>query len=144
MSKENSQTANAGKETDKPVDKPRINKYTDLIIWQKSHELTLNVHELVENFPQEERYTLVSQIKRACLAIPTNIVEGFSRWSSKESLRCYGNSDSSLSQLGYLLYLSKDLGYIKEKELTKINEKIDECTKLIRGWIKSIRSRQTA
>jgi four helix bundle protein len=125
-------------------EKAKISSYSDLIIWQKSHELALNIHELVQDFPQEEKYTLVSQIKRLSIAIPTNIVEGFSRWNTKESLKSYGNSDSSLSQLGYLLYLSKDLGYIKDKELNKLNEKIEECTKLTRGWIKSIRNRQSS
>lgn len=122
--------------------KAKISSYTDLIVWQKSHELILRIYELVQKFPADEKYNLVSQIKRVSLAIPTNIVGGFSKWSSKDSLYYYNIADSSLSELSYFCYLSKDFGFIKKSDLDELNEKIEDCTKLLRSWIKGIKERE--
>ncbi|BCB96592.1 hypothetical protein JZK55_17420 [Dissulfurispira thermophila] len=58
--------------------------YKNLIVWQKAHQLALMVYRLIESFPRHEQYALTSQIRRAVLSIPTNIVEGYNRKSKKE------------------------------------------------------------
>jgi four helix bundle protein len=121
--------------------KPKMSGYTDLIAWQKAHELTMHVYKMIEKFPQEEKYNFVSQVKRVALAIPTNIVGGFSRWSAKDSIYYYNQADSALVELDYLALLASEFGYITNSELTKLNEKIEECTKLLRSWMKGVRER---
>ena len=63
--------------------------WKDLLAWQKSHALLLNVYRLVAAFPKNEQYVLVDQIKRAASSVPANIVEGHSRNSRKEFLRFF-------------------------------------------------------
>lgn len=53
-------------------------RFQDLIVWQKAHALTLDVYRLVRSFPEDERFALASQMRRAATSIPANIVEGFS------------------------------------------------------------------
>ena len=62
----------------------KVQSFKDLIIWQKSHQLTLKMYKLTKRFPHEEKFGVTSQIRRAAYSIPSNIVEGHSRNSGKE------------------------------------------------------------
>jgi len=114
-----------------------IEGFEELIVWQKSHQLTLKTYKLTKDFPKEELYGLVSQMRRAAVSIPSNISEGFRRRSAKDSVHFYVMAQGSLEELRYQLLLSRDLGYIAEIEYNKNKELTDECGKLLNGWIKS-------
>ena len=63
------------------------NRWKDLVVWQKAHEMVLKVYRLTKDFPRSETYSLVDQIKRAAYSVPANIVEGHSKNTKKEFLR---------------------------------------------------------
>ena len=92
------------------------NGWKDLMVWQKSHDMVLDIYKLIKDFPKSETYSLVDQIKRAAYSVPANIVEGHSKNTRKDFIRYLYISRVSLEELRYFLLLSKDLGYIaKEK-----------------------------
>lgn len=67
----------------------KIKNFRDLKVWQKAHQLVLQVYRITERFPQSEIYGLTNQIRRAVISVASNIVEGFERKSSKDSLHFY-------------------------------------------------------
>ena len=76
-----------------------INSYKDLLIWQKGIRIVILVYKLVKNFPEDERFALTSQLKRASVSIPVNIAEGAARKSPKEFRQFLYISLGSLSEL---------------------------------------------
>ena len=116
-----------------------IKNFTDLIAYKKSHALVLDVYFLTKKFPLDERFALTDQMRRSAISITSNIAEGFSRNSSKDKAHFYSISKGSLTEIYSQILISKDLGYIKEESI--IIEKIEECTRLISGLIKSAMSR---
>jgi len=117
-----------------------INTFKDLKVWQKSHELALFTYRLTINFPPEEKYALVSQMRRSVVSVASNIVEGFKRKTVKDSLNFYNISAGSLEELKYQLLLSKDLGYLKEKNYLEVMNLADEVSKMLQAWSKSQKS----
>ncbi|WP_092769607.1 four helix bundle protein [Hymenobacter actinosclerus] len=83
--------------------------YRSLQIWQRSHQLTLQLYGLTKNFPREELFGLVSQMRRAAASIPTNIAEGCGRNSDAELARFLTIASGSASELDYQLLLSHEL-----------------------------------
>jgi four helix bundle protein len=104
--------------------------YKNLIVWQKADELAFKVYQLTNTFPKEELFGLTSQIRRAVLSIPSNIVEGYSRKSKKELNRFIDIALGSLAEVEYLIEFSKKLGYIK-KGIDDIEKLITEVGKLL-------------
>ena len=103
----------------------------DLIVWQKAHHLVLEIYRITKEYPQEEKFALVSQMRRAAVSIPANIAEGFRKRGIKDKLNFYNIAQGSLDELG-----SKDLGYVQDNEY--LLERINEAGKLLSGLIKSI------
>ena len=89
-------------------------RFQDLIVWQKSHRLTLEVCRLVRGFPDEERYALSPQMRRAAMSIPANLAEGFASLTEKRRAWHYGIAWSSAEELRNFLILAKDLGYLDD------------------------------
>jgi four helix bundle protein len=90
--------------------------YRDLKAWQLAHELALRVAEAVDHFPRHERFELSSQLRRASLSVPTNIVEGQSRFGAREALRFCRIAGSSLAEVDYLLFFALERGYLSEAD----------------------------
>ena len=82
-------------------------------------------------------FSLTSQIRRAVISIPANIVEGFRRKTVRDSIHFYNIADASLEELKYHLLLSHDLQYINEKEYQEILSLCEEVSKMLNSWIKS-------
>ena len=112
--------------------------YKDLKVWQKADELALEVYKITRNFPRDEIYGLTSQIRRAAPSVPTNIVEGYSRKGDKELARFINIAIGSMAETEYLLDFSKKLGYLTEKEYTKIENLRAEVGKLLWGFYKKV------
>lgn len=112
-------------------------KYKDLIVWQKADQLALDIYVLTEHFPQKELFGITSQIRRAALSVPTNIVEGYGRKSKPELSRFMDIALGSLAETEYLLEFSKKIGYIKTDTL-KIDSLIEEVSKLIWSFKKKL------
>jgi four helix bundle protein len=88
--------------------------FKDLKVWQKAHSLTLDIYKLTQSFPCEEKFGLVSQLRRSVSSIPTNIVEGFKRRSKKDFAHFINIAESSLEETKYNILLSYDLNYLKK------------------------------
>ena len=117
-----------------------MRNFQELIIWQKSHQLTLNIYSISASFPKVEIYGLVSQMRRSSSSIPTNIAEGCGRNSNPEMRRFLIISTGSCSELEYQLILSKDLNYIQGTVYKELSESVVEIRKMIYSFIKNIPS----
>ena len=111
----------------------KIRTFEDLIVWKKSHDLVLEIYRITKDFPSEEKFGLVSQMRRAAVSIPANIAEGFKKRGSKDKINFYNISQGSLSELQYYSTLVKDLGF--KVNLDKINSLILEIGKMLNGLI---------
>ena len=94
-------------------------------VWQLSHSLTLEVYKITTEFPKEELYGLISQIRRASSSIPTNISEGCGRNSDKEFNQFLNIALGSANETEYLLILSKDLNYITNEKFETLEIQIN-------------------
>jgi four helix bundle protein len=119
----------------------KINDFTDLIVWQKGHQLVLFVYEVTRGFPKDELYALTSQLRRSVVSVTSNIAEGFGRQTKKEKIQFYYMASGSLTELRNQLIIVRDLGYIERKEFEKLNECAIEVNKMIHGLIKSIKAK---
>jgi len=117
-----------------------VKDFRDLIVWSKSHELTLEVYKLTENFPKEEMFGLKSQIRRASASIPANIAEGCGRSSNGDFARFLYNGMGSTCELEYHLLLSKDLGYIPANDHKRVDASVVEIKRMLSSLIAKVNS----
>jgi four helix bundle protein len=113
---------------------PPAQKFEDLIVWQKSHQLTLLVYRLTGSFPKTELYGLTSQMRRAAVSVPANIAEGFKRRRNPDKAGCMNIAQGSLEEVRYYFLLARDLGYVKDVE----RPRIDEVARLLTAYIGSV------
>jgi four helix bundle protein len=112
--------------------------FRKLQIWEKSHELTLEIYKVTKNFPKEELFGLTSQIRRSTSSIPTNISEGCVKSSQKEFSRYLYIALGSASETEYLILLSFELNYLNEFEYKKALLDIQEIKKMLTSLILKI------
>ncbi|MFZ7133068.1 MAG: four helix bundle protein [Eubacteriales bacterium] len=115
--------------------------YTDtsrMIVWQKSHELVLKIYNISIDFPKEEMFGLTSQIRRAAVSVPSNIVEGKARGSNKDYRRFLLIARGSLEEIKYQLLLSKDLKYINETRYNDLVILANEIGKMLNSLISKV------
>lgn len=113
-----------------------IKSFQDIKVWQKAHDLVLKIYKITKVFPDEERYGLSNQSRRAAVSITSNIVEGFRRKSLKDRIHFYTIANGSLEELRYQILLSKDLAYINEEEYQNVIILAEEVSKMLNSWIK--------
>ena len=94
-------------------------------IWQLSHQFTLKIYSISNSFPKDETYTLISQIRRSSMSIPTNIAEGCGRNSDKEFNQFLNIALGSASETEYLILLAKDLKYIDDSNYETLSQEIN-------------------
>jgi len=114
-----------------------------LVVLQKSHELVKQIYKITHEFPKEEIYGLTSQIRRAAVSIPSNIVEGKARNSRKDYIRFLLISRGSLEEVKYQWFLARDLHYIQEKTYEEVKDLLDSVGKLLNGLIVALRKTST-
>ena len=102
-----------------------IKSYEDLEVYKEGYALTLEMYKLTKDFPKEEKYDLISQVRRASSSIPLNISEGYGRRTELEFKRFLNISAGSCNEMQVLVSLSKDLGYISEEEYRNAKERYD-------------------
>lgn len=112
-------------------------KYRDLIVFQKADDLAFRIYKLTETFPKSETFGLISQLRRAAVSIPTNIVEGYARKGKKEVSQFINIALGSLAETEYLLNFAKRLGYCKT-DVSDIEGVIEETGKLLWGFYRSL------
>ena len=117
----------------------KINRFSDLTVWQKAHQLTLETYRLTEKFPRSEQFGIVSQLRRAAASVSANIAEGFGRRTTKELLRCLQISRGELEETRYFFILSRDLGHISAIEFESMNGRCDSVGQLINALGRSLK-----
>ncbi|MCK8816030.1 four helix bundle protein [Natroniella sulfidigena] len=113
----------------------------DLNVFKKAHDLTIALYKMTSNFPSEEKYGLVSQIRRASSSINSNLMEGSHRRTNPDYKRFIGIARGSVGELKYHLLLAKDLGYINGDDYLYFKSKIEIISKMLTGMLKSIKDR---
>ncbi len=111
----------------------------DLKIWNKSIDLAIKVYDVSAKFPADERYGLISQIRRCAVSIPSNISEGAGRNSNKEFLQFLGIANGSSYELQTQLVITERLGFVDTIICNELLESIDELQKMNFNLQKSIR-----
>jgi len=96
--------------------------YQKLVVWKEAHALCRNIYACTKDFPQDEKFGLTGQMRRAAYSVPMNIAEGNSRRSGKDKLRFFEIALGSLNEVHYQCVLALDLGYLPKK----ISEQLDE------------------
>ncbi|MFC2124062.1 four helix bundle protein [Bacteroidota bacterium] len=116
-----------------------LQSFKQLKTWRAAHNLVLSIYSNTKSFPKEEKFGLISQIRRAAVSIPANIAEGRSRYGIKEFLRFLYISRGSLEEVKYLLILSKDLGFLANDSYSQLEDQTDETGRLLNAMINSLK-----
>lgn len=120
------------------MERDKAKSFRDLIVWQKAHELVLMVYKVTKEFPREEQFGLVSQLRRSTVSVAANIAEAFKKKSSLDKLRILNISQGSLSESEYYFILAHDLNYSSKDNL--MNRSI-EVGKLLQSYMNAIKGR---
>jgi four helix bundle protein len=113
--------------------------YTKLRAYELADEIAVLAYRVTAKFPEEEIYGLTSQIRRAAVSVPSNIVEGCGRDSQAEYLRFLNIAFGSLKELHYQLDLSHRLGFLQNDAIVQIESKLIETEKVLSSLIRSLR-----
>lgn len=115
--------------------------HKDLIVWQKSMELTRIIYTLTKRFPQGEIFGLTNQIRRAVVSIPSNIAEGFGRNSDEQFIHFLKIAKGSAAELETQLLISRDLSYLTAKDAKSTLALYDEIARMLGALIRNIEKR---
>jgi four helix bundle protein len=111
----------------------------DLDVFKLSHEMVLNVYTVTRDFPDEERFGLTSQMRRAAYSVPMNLVEGASRLNSKEYRQFVGIAKGSAAEVKYQIRLANDLGYIDRKTSQEMISNYERIGQMLNALAKSLK-----
>lgn len=114
------------------MDKP----HKRLRCWQLGMDIVMDIYKSTKRFPPEEKYGLISQMRRSAVSVPSNIAEGSARNSKKEFINFLYISSGSLSELDTQIEVAKRLGFLSHEQWTYLDEKLTEEDKVICGLIK--------
>lgn len=113
----------------------KIEDFRQLKVWQKAHQLTLNVYQITADFPSEEKFGLVSQMRRSAVSVPANIVEGFKKRGKADKIKFYNIAQGSLEELRYYFILANDLKFITNYD--EMWDMPDEVGRMLNGLTRS-------
>ena len=116
----------------------KSNTFQSLIVWEKAHIFVLSIYKRTKSFPDDERFGLTSQLRRASISITANIAEGYRKISKKDKLRFFNVSQGSLSEVFNYLILARDLNYISTDEYDKFEEELQAIDKLLNAYCSKI------
>lgn len=113
--------------------------FEKLVLWQKSRQFVMDVYNICKQFPDEERFGLTMQVKRAVVSVSSNIAEGAGRFSQKEKLHFLSIAYGSLTEVCCQLTLACDLGFINNKQLFPLLNQAEEIGRIMSGYRCSIK-----
>jgi four helix bundle protein len=117
-----------------------IKSFKDLIVWQKSIQLVIEVYKATESFPKDEIFGLVSQIKRSAVSIPSNIAEGRGRGTRKDFCNFLRIALGSANELETQIIIAKNLPKINNQDFSKIESLLIEIIKMLNSMINKLNS----
>ena len=106
--------------------------------WKLSMDLVIDVYEMTNKFPTQEKYSLIDQIRRAAISIPSNIAEGAARQTKKELTNYLHMAQGSLSELDTQIELAKRLAYLNEETWRNLDGQMERIDKMISGLIRHL------
>ena len=112
--------------------------------WRKSMDLVVLIYQATKSFPAEERFGLVSQLRRAAVSVPSNVAEGAARGSPRFFTSTLQIARASLSELDTQIILAHRLGYLSENDATRLTSCVEEIERVVNGLISSVRRRLAA
>ena len=117
-----------------------MGNFRNLQVWQKSHQLTLEVYQVTAGFPREELYGLTSQIRRSCSSIAANVAEGCGRNGEAELARFCSIALGSASELEYHLLLARDLKFIQSGEHQHFDDSTTEVKRMLTALVLKLKA----
>lgn len=111
-------------------------EYFDFEVWKEARSLVSKIYFQINDFPKEERYGLIDQLRRSAVSFPSNIAEGCGRNTPKDKLKFFFISRGSLFELETQLFIAQDLKYISKDKFEMLFKEINKCKKLLNGFIK--------
>ena len=120
-----------------------MQNYKELKVWQKAHQLTLNVYKESKSFPKDELYSLTNQLRRACSSIPANIVEGCGKNSQADLANFLNIALGSANESEYFILLSKDLEYLSPGIYELLSDQVNEVKAMLISLISKDRAPKT-
>ncbi|MBN2527607.1 MAG: four helix bundle protein [Deltaproteobacteria bacterium] len=115
--------------------------YNQLKVFQMADDLVVRVYQATQHFPREEQFGLTSQIRRAAVSVPANIVEGAARQTEKEFLNFLNISYGSLAEVGYYIGLSRKLGFLSTDIGAELHASYEEISRMLNGLMRSLRQK---
>src|SRR6266404_532799 len=115
--------------------------YKKLEVWKKAHEQYMFVKTSIAiKFPKEERFELASQLLRASLSVPLNIVEGCGRYTDKDFAHFLDNALGSINEVDYCCFAAFELKYVSDKEYIIVNKIVNEVRAMLISFLKFLRN----
>jgi four helix bundle protein len=114
--------------------------YEDLLVWQKGMALVKNVYEITRRFPRDEKFGLVSQMRRAAVSVPSNIAEGQARHSTGEFVQFLSPAEGSVAELNTQLILSVELGYCSKDQTSEATALVRELRRMLNALRRKLES----
>ena len=115
-----------------------LKTFKDLVVWQKAYQLCLNVYRITAPFPNEEKFRLTSQLRRAAVSIPSNIAEGYGRKTNPDSIKFLYVSYGSIREQETQIMLAEDLGYMENGPRQNVLNITVEVERMLKGLITSL------
>jgi four helix bundle protein len=119
-----------------------LKNFKELKVWQKAYQLCLDIYRVSKKFPNEEKFGLTSQIRRAAVSVPSNISEGYGRRTTPDYIRSLYIAYGSNCELETQTLLSGDLAYISVEKQNVLLEKISEVERMLKALIKSLENKK--
>ena len=108
-----------------------MQRFTELRVWRRSHAMVLEIYEVTDEFPYEERFGLVSQLRRAAVSVPCNIAEGSKRIRPADYARFLNMAESSAAEIQYLVILSRDLSFLSNDRAAILLARIQVIARML-------------
>jgi four helix bundle protein len=112
------------------------NKFESLPLFKEAHKLVLSIYKLTNSFPKDEKFGLVSQLRRASSSVVANVIEGNARSHKKEFINFLSIAKGSLEETKYFLLLAHDLDYISKNNYQNIHNQTEIVGKQLTGLLK--------
>ena len=119
-----------------------MKNFRELIVWQKAHQLTLDIYHVTSCFPKEELFGLTSQLRRSAASVATNIAEGCGRSGEAEFARFLHIAAGSANEVEYHLLLAHDLSYLSDPDYARLLNSITEIKRMLASLITKIKAHQ--
>ena len=119
----------------------KVEKFEDLVAWQKARELTKQIYEITKQGAFSKDYGLCDQIRRATVSVMSNLAEGFERGSSSEFHQFIVIAKASCAEVRSQLYVAYDVGYITQHQFDDVTKLAEEVSRIIGGLKTAVRNR---